>query len=58
METRAKKEHRGSLADTRGALNYEEVIVFDDADDEYYDELMAQDGDQNNYEFEGVDYEG
>jgi hypothetical protein len=59
MEKRAKKES-GSFGSNmpKGALEYEEVIIFDDADDEYYDELIAEDGDSNNtYKFEGVDYE-
>lgn len=60
MESRAKKENsRYGSGTSRGALEYDEVIIFDDADDEYYDELIAEDGNSEiTYEFSGVDYEG
>lgn len=54
-ESRAKKNDNSNTT-TRRALDHEEVILFDDADDDYYDEFMV-DGEENDYEFQGVDYE-
>lgn len=57
VESRAKKENSKYGAGSRGALNYDEVIIFEDADDDYYDELMEDDDGNTIYEFNGTDYE-
>lgn len=58
MENRAKKEN-SKYGSSKGALAYDEVIIFEDADDEYYDELVGyEDGNSDiTYEFGGTDYE-
>jgi hypothetical protein len=54
MEDRAKKSNSkyGGQYQPKGALDHEEVIVFDNADDDYY-EIDEYD----DVEFDGVDYE-
>lgn len=56
MENRAKKQNKYSGAANRGALDHDEVIVFEDADDDYYDD-MDDFVEGDNIEFDGVDYE-
>jgi hypothetical protein len=56
MEKRAKKGDTSNTV-SRGALEYDEVIIFDNADEEYYEDLVASDGDGDSYEFNGVDYD-
>jgi hypothetical protein len=56
-ENRAKKNAKGINNTHRGALDHEEVIVFEDADDEYWEDVDGEDGTENNYQFSGVDYD-
>lgn len=54
-ESRAKKN--SNVNSSRKAMDYDEVIVFDDADDEYYDDDDFIDGDEVDKKFGGVDYD-
>lgn len=56
VEKRAKKASQGNLHMSKGALEHEEVIVFEDADEEYYEDDMF-DGEENSLTFNGVDYD-
>jgi hypothetical protein len=57
VENRAKKNSKGTNNVHKGALEHEEVIIFDDADDDYYEDAMGEDGTEYDYEFSGVDYD-
>jgi hypothetical protein len=57
VENRAKKNAKGLNNTSRGALDHEEVIIFEDADEEYIEEAEGIDGSDNNFTFDGVDYD-
>jgi hypothetical protein len=57
VEKRAKKNSKGINTARKGALEHDELIVFDDADDEYYDDDSFIDADGNDIRYDGVDYD-
>lgn len=58
VEEQAKKNTVNSSHNTRNALNYDEVIIFDNADEEYIEELEEYENEHSNVDvkFEGTDY--
>lgn len=56
MENRAKKNGVGNTH-KKGALEHDEMIVFEDADDIYYEDDNFIDADNVDFKYEGVDYD-
>jgi hypothetical protein len=57
VESRAKKNSSGMNNVSKGALEHDEMIVFEDADDIYYDDDNFIDADNVDFKYEGVDYD-
>lgn len=56
VEDRASKQNNKSIGVVRGALDHDEMIVFEDADDLYYEDDSFIDADGNDIKYDGVDY--
>jgi hypothetical protein len=57
VESRAKKNGSSMNNVSKSALEHDELIVFDDADDIYYEDDNFMDADDVNFKYEGVDYD-